>query len=111
MDAGGLEGHQQAVREDCMVKQQTICDRCGQEKKGANHWWEVYGSPVIPDALVIRPAGPSTAQPGAVEVLGAPGDFCSQVCALRAIDEWMSKQIAEAKAEEKLSQEAAEANA
>jgi hypothetical protein len=30
---------------------------------------------------------------------------------MRAIDEWMSRQIAESKAEEKLSQEAAEANA
>ena len=86
-----------------MVRQQTVCDRCGAEKGGANHWWEVYGA-VIPDALVIRAAGPSRAQPGAV--LGTPGDFCSQACAMRAIDEWMSLQIAAAKAEEKLADNA-----
>ena len=98
-----------------MTKQQVICDRCGQEKKGANHWWQVYQAwqvcqaATAEKALVVQPSGLKPI--GSEEWVLIVGDFCSQACAMRAIDEWMSKQIAEAKAEEKLSQEAAEANA
>jgi hypothetical protein len=92
-----------------MTKQQVICDRCGQEKKGANHWWQVYQAATAEKALVVQPSGLKPI--GSEEWVLIVGDFCSQACAMRAIDEWMSKQIAESKAEEKLSQEAAKANA
>ena len=96
-----------------MTKQQVICDRCGAEKKDMNCWWQIYPSLAIDNALVIQPYGyrPETVSThtsmGAAQAV--PGDFCSQACAMRALDEWMSRQISLVKAKEKQAKEVAEA--
>ena len=90
-----------------MTKQQVICDRCGAEKKGMNCWWSVYEAPVAEHALVIQPSGYKPVGDGGWVII--PADFCSQACAMRAIDEWMSARITESKAKEKQAQEVAEA--
>ena len=79
-----------------MTKISVTCDRCGSEKKESNHWWQVYPSLTIAKALVIQPAGYGFE----VDSHGfhpTPSDFCSQDCAGRYIDAWMSQQVADAK--------------
>jgi len=83
------------------VRQQTICDRCGAEKRETNNWWQIYISVNLKQLVVVPMGGAREVVVDGMAINAYRGDYCSQACAMRCIDEWMSAQVAESKAVEK----------
>jgi len=76
---------------------QVVCDGCGKQKQGANHWWvvaipqdqRVNETTVLspPFELRLWPFGGAWPVPERWEF----HDFCGQDCALKFISEQMGK--------------------
>jgi hypothetical protein len=72
-----------------MIKNAVICDECSEERKETNHWWIVQIAGDRPSFMCW---------PWDVgQHLVTARHYCGQSCVLKAMERWMSEQVAEGK--------------
>ncbi len=67
-----------------MQRPATFCDRCGAEKKSANHWWRSVRVPgprltIMPHELPVR------------DERAKVQDLCGERCVMAAVAEFMNE--------------------